>query len=479
MSAMRRIILFKLLIIADLVSVVLCFEGAKVANVLINNNSVLNLLSYINVSRENILILIVLLILWHVVLSACNVYTSQRLFYKKTVVTHLIKPFIVASSFSLIVINASYNHHYSIRFSILFVLFTCLTLTIVRITLKIILGIIRVRGRNLRYALIVGTNPRAIKFARKLKNTPEFGYRIVGFVDDEWKGIECVDHPDIKRLSSLDGISRVLRSNIVDDVFIFLPFQSLYKEAYHIISKCEEQGITVRYDSNMFDLKNSRTRIESFADGSMITIKSGAIDDLTSTIKRCLDAVVSLCALIILLPLLGVIAVAIKATSNGPIIFSQERVGLNKRLFKLYKFRSMIVNAEEMLDKLERDNEVDGPVFKIMKDPRITGVGRILRKTSLDELPQLFNVLKGDMSLVGPRPLPMRDYKGFNEDWHRRRFSVRPGITCLWQVNGRSSIPFEQWMRLDMEYIDKWSLLLDFKVLMKTIPAVIKGRGAA
>ena len=145
----------------------------------------------------------------------------------------------------------------------------------------------------------------------------------------------------------------------------------------------------------------------------------------------------------------------------------------------IYKFRTMIPHAEDMLSELEKQNEVSGPVFKIKKDPRITPIGRMLRRTSIDELPQLINVLKGDMSLVGPRPLPFRDYEGFNEDWQRRRFSIRPGITCLWQINGRSAIQFDEWMKLDLQYMDQWSLLLDLKILAQTIPAVWKGSGAA
>jgi lipopolysaccharide/colanic/teichoic acid biosynthesis glycosyltransferase len=182
---------------------------------------------------------------------------------------------------------------------------------------------------------------------------------------------------------------------------------------------------------------------------------------------------------VMLLPLFGIIAALIKLSSEGPVFFIQERVGLNKRKFRIYKFRTMVPNAEQLMAQLEQENEISGPVFKIKKDPRITSIGRLLRSTSIDELPQLFNVLKGDMSLVGPRPLPLRDYEGFSDDWQRRRFSVRPGITCLWQVNGRSSIPFEQWMKLDLQYMDEWSLWLDLKILARTIPAVLKGSGAA
>jgi len=183
-------------------------------------------------------------------------------------------------------------------------------------------------------------------------------------------------------------------------------------------------------------------------------------------------------ALILLSPILAAATLAIWMESSGPVFFLQERVGVNKRRFRMCKFRTMVPNAEKMLDQLAAQNEVSGPVFKIAKDPRITPVGRILRRTSIDELPQLLNVLKGNMSLVGPRPLPVRDYEGFNKDWQRRRFSVRPGITCLWQICGRSAIPFEQWMRLDLQYMDEWSLWLDLKILVRTIPAVLRGSGA-
>jgi lipopolysaccharide/colanic/teichoic acid biosynthesis glycosyltransferase len=191
------------------------------------------------------------------------------------------------------------------------------------------------------------------------------------------------------------------------------------------------------------------------------------------------DVTVSLVLLILLAPLFVFVAVVLKLSSAGPVFFVQERVGLNKRPFRLLKFRTMVQDAERLQPALEGRNEATGPVFKIRNDPRITRVGAWLRRTSIDELPQLINVFVGDMSLVGPRPLPVRDYRGFDADWHRRRVSVRPGITCLWQVGGRSSVPFERWMELDMLYIDTWSLWLDFKVLVRTLPAVLSGRGAA
>jgi len=242
---------------------------------------------------------------------------------------------------------------------------------------------------------------------------------------------------------------------------------------------CEEQGIITRFLSSIFNLKLARSRAEEFGDESLITLYSGAAEGWSLLIKRLLDISISLVLLILLAPLFLVTALIIQLTSPGPVFFVQERFGLNKRRFRVYKFRTMVRDAERMLPALEHLNEVSGPVFKIKNDPRITPIGGFLRKTSMDELPQLFNVLRGDMSLVGPRPLPVRDYQGLDQDWQRRRFSIRPGITCLWQINGRSSISFERWMELDMQYIDKWSLWLDLQILIRTIPAVLKGTGAA
>jgi len=192
--------------------------------------------------------------------------------------------------------------------------------------------------------------------------------------------------------------------------------------------------------------------------------------------------VLSTALLVMLAPVLLLTAILIKLTSQGPVLFVQKRIGLNKRTFNIFKFRTMVVDAETKLVELERFNEMSGPVFKMKHDPRITPIGKFLRKTSIDELPQLFNVLKGDMSLVGPRPLQLRDYELLTRggpDWQRCRFSVRPGITCLWQVNGRSSLPFEKWMELDLQYVRKWSLWMDLRILVKTIPAVLRGSGAA
>jgi exopolysaccharide biosynthesis polyprenyl glycosylphosphotransferase len=195
-------------------------------------------------------------------------------------------------------------------------------------------------------------------------------------------------------------------------------------------------------------------------------------------LKRLLDVTASLIVLLLLSPLLALVALLVKLTSSGPVIFRQERAGMSGRGFTLYKFRTMRQGAELERAALESKNEMDGPVFKIKEDPRVTGLGKFLRKTSIDELPQLWNVLKGDMSLVGPRPLPVYEVEKF-ERWQRRRMTMRPGITCLWQVMGRNRVTdFAEWMKLDLDYVDRWSLGLDVKILLKTVPAVLGGRGA-
>ena len=337
---------------------------------------------------------------------------------------------------------------------------------------------LRRKGRNVRSVLIVGTNPRVVRFAKKIESEPDLGYQLLGFVDDWWTGMEEFNRTNFPFRGNLSKVPELLRTTVVDEVVISLPMKSSYDRISHIVDLCEEQGIVVWVLSNIFDSKLTRNKSWQFEEDDMITIYRGSIGYWPAIFKRLLDLIIVIVLLLLTSPLFLMCAVLIKLTSGGPILFVQERVGLNKRRFRLYKFRTMVNMAEQKLAALEHLNEVSGPVFKIKNDPRITPIGKFLRKNSLDELPQLVNVLKGDMSLVGPRPLPVRDYNGFSQDWQRRRFSVSPGITCLWQINGRSNIDFEKWMQLDMEYIDNWSLWLDIKILSKTIAVVLLRKGA-
>jgi exopolysaccharide biosynthesis polyprenyl glycosylphosphotransferase len=264
----------------------------------------------------------------------------------------------------------------------------------------------------------------------------------------------------------------------VDEVLVALPASKYGPLVETIVRRCEEEGIIVRVRTQAFDLQFAKSYVDELEGLPVVTIRSGPEDDWQLFAKRLIDILGSAALLLVLAPVFAVVACLIHMDSPGPVFFSQERIGFNKRRFRLMKFRTMLDGADAQQATLEHLNEADGPVFKIKSDPRITRIGKFLRRFSLDELPQLFNVLKGDMSLVGPRPLPVRDVERIDVSSHKRRFSIKPGITCLWQVNGRSNIGFDDWVRLDLEYIDRWSLALDLMILLKTIPAVLKGPGA-
>ena len=276
----------------------------------------------------------------------------------------------------------------------------------------------------------------------------------------------------------VEQLNSVIADQPIDEVLVALPIDRYGPLVETIVRQCEEQGIIVRVRTEMSQLQIARSYVDELEGVPVMTVQSGPVDSWQLIMKRVIDIVGSAVLLLALAPLFAIIALLIKFDSPGPILFAQERVGYNKRRFKVLKFRTMVVDAEKKQLKLEHLNEAEGPVFKIRKDPRITRVGALLRRFSIDELPQLVNVFKGEMSLVGPRPLPVRDVERIDKQWHKRRFSIKPGITCLWQVNGRSNIGFNEWVRMDLDYIDKWSLGLDLLILMKTIPAVFQGSGS-
>jgi exopolysaccharide biosynthesis polyprenyl glycosylphosphotransferase len=327
----------------------------------------------------------------------------------------------------------------------------------------------RLHGRNLRSVIVVGAGIRGQKIVDLIKENPEIGYHFAGFVDD-------LDVPGV--VGSLSQISQILAQNVVDEVIICLPIKTYYDKIQSITETAEEQGITVRIYSDLFNLKLSRAVTGEIGEAPILSIYATRLTDWQTFVKSSIDLVGGLVLLISLSPVMLVIAIVIKLTSPGPVFFIQERVGLNKRRFRMFKFRTMVADAQAKQTELEGLNEANGPVFKIKDDPRITPIGKWLRRTSLDELPQLLNILLGDLSLVGPRPLPERDFTRFNKLWFNRRFSVKPGITCIWQISGRSETSFDKWILQDLEYIDKWSLALDLKILAKTIPTVIRGTGA-
>ncbi|MBB5330740.1 exopolysaccharide biosynthesis polyprenyl glycosylphosphotransferase [Edaphobacter lichenicola] len=325
---------------------------------------------------------------------------------------------------------------------------------------------------------MVGTNQRAHGFAQDVALHPEWGYHLQGFVDDQWWSDETAASNAGALLGGLDSIPSLLRTMPIDEVIVALPLASFYQQIAEIVASCRDHGIAVRSIGTFFDPDQPKRTAYLPGGVGTITLHDESWNAWGFMIKRMTDAVVSAVLLLALAPVFLLATALIRLTSKGPVFFRQTRIGYGKRPFEILKFRTMVVDAEKLMAQVEHLNETKGPTFKLKNDPRITPLGKFLRKSSLDEIPQLINVLRGDMSLVGPRPLPVRDYEGFSKDWHRRRFSVKPGITCLWQVMGRSSISFDEWMALDMRYIDQWSVWLDIKILFQTIPAVFRGSGA-
>jgi exopolysaccharide biosynthesis polyprenyl glycosylphosphotransferase len=463
----------------DMVAVIVSFGIATILVVRAQNRTSLADFLSLRTKISNVLIFLLALAVYQVLFRMFGLYRSRRLSTRMAELADVLKAagvglgcfILIGSIFSIEMLTPT--------FLVTFWVITSAVLCSSRIALRTVLARLRVRGRNLRYLLILGTNPRAVAFARNVLASPERGYRLLGFVDDDWTGMKEFRDSGFRLVCDYAALPEFLRRNVVDEAVVYLPLATFFRNWSEVGSLCAHNGIIVRLNSDILGFDKARWQTEEFDGGHYIATYTGAGEGWPLAAKRSLDILLSGILLILLTPVLIIAAVAIKLTSPGPVFFLQERIGINKRRFRIYKFRTMVPNAEKLMPGLESRNEVSGPVFKIREDPRITPVGRFLRRSSIDELPQLINVLRGEMSLVGPRPLPVRDYEGFNEDWQRRRFSVKPGITCLWQVNGRSAISFDQWMLLDLKYMDEWSLWLDFKILARTVPAVMRGSGAA
>ncbi|MEQ1897765.1 MAG: sugar transferase [Vicinamibacterales bacterium] len=331
------------------------------------------------------------------------------------------------------------------------------------------------RRRRVRQVIIVGTGPKGLQTYRALAMDPSC--TVVGFVDKAETAKRHVPRP-VRFLGTIDDLDHILASRTVDSVHIRLPVKSCYSEIEQVLSTCERIGVESCYDADIFAPSRTRPAIRSKAEELQVT-RPAVTEDYGRWVKRATDIVGAVAGLIVFSPVMLAAAVVIRLTSRGPAFFVQERVGFRLQRLKLYKLRTMVADAEQQQAALEHQNEKDGPIFKIQNDPRITRVGRLLRRTSIDELPQLLNVLKGDMSLVGPRPMALRDVGLFPEASLMRRFCVKPGLTGLWQISGRSNTSFRRWIELDLEYIDRWSFALDLSILAKTVPVVLRGDGAA
>jgi exopolysaccharide biosynthesis polyprenyl glycosylphosphotransferase len=360
--------------------------------------------------------------------------------------------------------------------SLLFAGLSCLFLLTEKLALRMTSRYVRAHGFNNRTVLIVGTNDAALRIAESIHGHRFWGYRILGFIrnghawEESWP-------PRFAILGEIEDIPRIVESHVVDDV-IFAVHRRELDRLEDLFLSLQEQGIRTRFAMDLFPHTRARVELEELDGMPLLSFATTPTSQLQLMTKRTVDVALASLLLLIGLPIAGLIALTIKLTQGGNVLFRQTRCGLNGRSFTLYKFRTMVEDAEERRRELLHLNEMNGPVFKLKSDPRVTRLGRLLRRFSLDELPQLWNVLRGDMSLVGPRP-PIPEEVAQYQRWQRRRLAMKPGLTCLWQISGRNNVDFDRWMQLDLEYIDSWSPMLDLKILLKTVPVVLSGKGAS
>ncbi|MCX6625539.1 MAG: exopolysaccharide biosynthesis polyprenyl glycosylphosphotransferase [Acidobacteria bacterium] len=357
----------------------------------------------------------------------------------------------------------------------LFAFYSWALMCLFRLNAGSVVGLIRREFGALHFVMVVGVNERAARLGAALEQSSRYGIRLEGFLAEMDNAPETIELSRKYPVYPLGELSALLRRKVIDEV-IFAVDSSQLSGFEEVFLLCDDEGVRTRVAVDFFPHVNSDVYLDRLNAIPLLTFSAAPHDDLLLFIKRVADVLLAGSALLLALPFLVLVVIAIRLTSPGPAIFRQERCGLNGRRFVVYKFRSMCRNAEEMKGALQHLNSKT-TAFKIPDDPRLTPVGRILRKFSIDEVPQLWNVLKGDMALVGPRPAVPDEVEQYQR-WQRRRLRMRPGLTCLWALAGRDSLDFETWMKMDMQYIDSWSLALDWKILLRTIPRVLSGKGA-
>ena len=358
-------------------------------------------------------------------------------------------------------------------FVLLFAVYSWILLCLFRINAARVIGAVRRKFGTAHVVMVVGSGERARHLGQALEQSSAYGIRLMGFLDEEAGQVQLSRPYEQFPLSTLPDL---LRGHAIDDI-IFAVDSVRLSEMEDVFLLCDEEGVRTRVAMDFFPHVNSQVYLDALGVTPLLTFSAAPHDEIRLMLKRITDVVLPAAALILLLPFMLAIALLIRLTSPGPAIFRQQRYGLNGRPFTFYKFRSMLDNAEELKASLMHLSS-RSTAFKMSDDPRVTRIGRFLRKFSIDEWPQLWNVLKGDMSLVGPRPAVPSEVDLYQR-WQRRRLRMRPGLTCLWALEGRDSLDFETWMKMDMQYIDNWSLALDWKIILRTIPRVVTGKGAS
>lgn len=463
----RMHVLKKLVFVADLCIVALGFQLSVIINHLRTGTTV-------NIFSGDDLMLPAVIIWGGVFWFSPDCYSVRLRKIKDILISSLKAALISAGLFLAFIFAGGYLQ--GSRFQI--ILFAALSagfIGVFRLLITLLLEYYRSRGYNYQTVLMIGTGIVARGFVDKILNNSRFGLKVLGFVDWE-KRPHLWRYRDTPCVGDLHDLPELLMNSQIDWA-VFAVGRKYLSKIEKSIEICEQMGVQIVVLADFFPMRLAKKRVDTFFDSPLVCYDTGPGQNLAIMTKGFLDRFLAAIGLILVSPIMLAAAMIVRLTSKGPAIFAQERCGLNGRKFKLYKFRTMVCNADELKKDLMKSNDMDGAAFKMKSDPRITPLGRLLRRTSIDELPQLFNILRGDMSLVGPRP-PLAEEVARYDLWQRRKLSMKPGLTCLWQVNGRSDVSFEQWMKLDLEYIDNWSLWEDAKILARTVPAVLRGTGA-
>ena len=384
-----------------------------------------------------------------------------------------------ASTLAVVILSGINLIYEPLAYSRLLFLYTAIFVTlylgISRLVISQLRGYLRQYGVGVRRVLLIGAGDVGRMVMRTVVARPELGYQVVGFLDDNpSKG--QTDIGPFRALGPIENFAEVLTQQPIDNVIICLPWQS-HRVVQRLLRRCEQQGVRAQIVPDVFQLTKNQLQVEVINGIPLLSTRELSIQGWNYILKRILDLLLTFVACLLTLPIMALIALAIRLDSPGPIIYQQLRVGKQGKVFACYKFRSMVHDADQRRHEIAGLNEASGPLFKVRNDPRLTRVGRLIRRFSLDELPQLYNVLRGEMSVVGPRPNLPREVAAYQE-WHKKRLTASPGITGLWQVSGRSDLTFDEMVLLDIYYVENWSMALDFHILLRSIPAVLRARGA-
>jgi len=455
----------------DAILIALAFLGAYQTRIRLHFHDVFYFVFYIDFPVAALL-LVVSVLCWLAVGYWLDIYEKLDSAHSRVVLRDTFRQ-CVLGAICLVLAEYLLRLDLSRFFVVIFATYAWILLCLFRINAARVIGAVRKRFGSAHFVMVVGSSENARHLGEALERSVDYGIRLVGFLADEPGQVQL---SQIYEQYPLSRLQELLRRHVVDEV-IFAVDSGRLGEMEEVFLRCDEEGVRTRVVVDFFPHVNSQVYLDRLGTVPLLTFSAAPHDEVRLLLKRVTDVVVASAALVLLLPFMTLIAVLIRLTSPGPAIFRQVRCGLNGRRFTFYKFRSMCDNAEDLKASLMHLNR-KSTAFKIPNDPRLTPVGRFLRKFSIDEWPQLWNVLKGEMSLVGPRPAVPEEVEQY-QTWQRRRLRMRPGLTCLWALAGRDRLDFDTWMKMDMQYIDNWSLELDAKILLRTIPRVLTGLGAS